>query len=79
MSDLIRQASGRSNVLTLMEPSRATDVEPVGRSSVGRGSVVPPPYKRRNDAANDAIRQGAQLARSLTVPGGVDISDLFNG
>jgi hypothetical protein len=73
MNRLIRQA-GRSNVLTLIEPPGATDVEPVGRSSVCRGSVIPSPHEHGDDV-NAAIREAAQIARQFVVPSGVD---LFN-
>jgi hypothetical protein len=52
---------------------------PIGRSSVGFGGAGLPPRRDGNDAANEAIRGAAQFARQLTVPGGVDITDLFNG
>jgi hypothetical protein len=79
MNRLIREAGGPSSVLTLLEPSGTTDVPPVGRSSVGFGDASLPPRRHDRDAANEAIRHAALLARQLTVPGGVDISDLFNG
>jgi hypothetical protein len=79
MNRAIREAGGRSNVLTLLEPSGTADVPPVARSSVGFGDASPPPRRDDRDAANKAIRGAALLARQLTVPGGVDISDLFTG
>jgi hypothetical protein len=76
MNRLIRSAGGRSNVLTLIEPSRATDVEPVGRTSVGYGAVTGlPPRRDDRDEVNAAIRESAQIARQFVVPHGVD---LFN-
>jgi hypothetical protein len=78
MNALIRERAGRGAQLSRVLHALAPAEPPVGRSSVGFGGAGLPTYKRANDAANEAIRGAAQLAHALTVPGGVDISDLLN-
>jgi hypothetical protein len=74
MNRLIRQASGRSNVLTLLQPSSTTDVEPeVGRSSVGHGGPGLEGRGGPHDDLNEQIRTAANVVR-----GRLTIDDLIN-
>jgi hypothetical protein len=76
MNTLIREAAGRAPELEREQPV----VERQPGKFVGGGRVSPqwPPRRRRADnrAMNDVLRAGAFLARSFTVPGGVDLGSV---
>ena len=78
--DLLRAAAGRSPAPVPVQE------RPVGDAGVGRGGAAGPPRRESgSEAINDALRRGARIARSFTVPGGVhldgvaDLDNLFGG
>jgi hypothetical protein len=66
------RSSGRSNVLTLVEPSDMTDVEPVGRTSVAFGGRGMEPRADPGAEFNRQVRAAWLVAR-----GRVSVDDVI--
>ncbi len=77
---LRRAAAGRAPALVRDEE------QPVGSIGIGRGGAAAPQRRESDEEQiNDAIRRGARIARSFSVPGGVhldgvaDLDNIFGG
>jgi hypothetical protein len=78
-NDALRAAAGRT-------AAPVPDQErPLGNIGIGvGGAAAPPPARASSAEISNRIRAGARLARSFTVPGGVnldavDVDKLFRG